>query len=122
MQLCVGSVRVKNVKNILLKNVIDSCVGAVVFYFIGYGLAYGSDGDGNGNPFIGIGDFALSNTGKAGMWHEWFFQWAFAAAAATIVSGSVAERCKIEAYMLYSVFVTGFLYPVVVHWCVSLPL
>lgn len=114
--LCVGSVRVKNAKNILLKNIIDGCAAALVFYFIGYGLAYGTDSDGNGNPFIGIGDFALAETGKNRLWHGWFFQWAFCAAAATIVSGSVAERCKFEAYILYSVFITGFMYPVVVHW------
>lgn len=114
--LCVGSIRVKNAKNILLKNIIDGCIAAILFYFIGYGLAYGENKDGTGNPFIGSGDFALEMTGKAGGWHGWFFQWAFAAAATTIVSGSVAERCKFEAYALYSVFITGFLYPVVVHW------
>lgn len=119
LQLCVGSVRVKNAKNILLKNIIDGCIAAIVFYFIGYGLAYGTNEDETGNAFIGSGDFALETTGKNGMWHEFFFQWAFAAAATTIVSGSVAERCKFEAYALYSVFITGFLYPVVVHWCAS---
>ena len=111
----------KNAKNILLKNIIDGCIAAILFYFIGYGLAYGKNKDGSGNAFIGSGDFALETTGNAGMWHEWFFQWAFAAAATTIVSGSVAERCKFEAYALYSVFITGFLYPVVVHWCASSP-
>lgn len=116
MQLCVGSIRVKNAKNILLKNIIDGCVAGIVFYFVGYGFAYGTGDDGSGNAFIGSGDFGLGATGKAGMWQDWFFQWAFAAAATTIVSGSVAERCKFEAYVLYSIFITGFLYPVVVHW------
>lgn len=118
MQLCVGSIRVKNAKNILLKNIIDGCVAAVVFYFIGFGLTgLSADSSEKGNPFVGIDDFALSKTGKTGLWHIWFFQWAFAAAATTIVSGSVAERCRFEAYALYSVFITGFLYPIVVHWC-----
>ena len=106
--------------NILLKNVLDACVGSLAFYLLGYGFAYGGS-----NPFIGTGDFALySLRPTAGVtdpiaisdWASFLFQWAFAAAAATIVSGSVAERTSFIAYILYSVFLTSFVYPVVVHW------
>jgi Amt family ammonium transporter len=132
--LSAGSIRAKNVKNILLKNLLDACVGAVVYYLWGYGLAYdigcASDSSYKPNGFIGWGcdNFALSGieTGRAtgttngaggtDPWITFFFQYAFAAAAATIVSGAVAERCQLLAYLIYTTFITGFIYPVVVHW------
>lgn len=113
--LCAGSVRAKNAQNIMLKNLLDACVGALAFWSTGYAFAYGEYHD--GNWFIGDSLFFLSQgfEGKDGF-HNWFFQFAFAATAATIVSGAVAERCKMEAYMGYSWFLTAFVYPVVVHW------
>eukprot|EP00892_Ulva_mutabilis_P012539 jgi/Ulvmu1/9658/UM054_0090.1 len=111
--LSVGSVRSKNAKNIVLKNLLDACFGAVCFYLIGYGLAYG--GEDHGNNFIGWNGFALNNEAKSA-WFGWFFQFAFAATAATIVSGAVAERCKFEGYLAYAVLLTSWVYPVVVHW------
>lgn len=113
--LCAGSVRSKNCMNILLKNVLDACFGAPVFFIFGWGFAYGA-GE-TTNRFIGNDDFALYDLLKdGGTMHGFIFQWAFAAATATIVSGSVAERCSFQAYIAYSVFLTGFVYPVVVHW------
>jgi Amt family ammonium transporter len=121
--LSAGSIREKNVKNILLKNLLDACMGAITWYFIGYGFAY--DIDGAPNAFIGGGPshFALSGVAptadgdNAGYdWMGWYFQFAFAAAAATIVSGAVAERCQLAAYLIYTCAITGFIYPVVVHW------
>lgn len=119
--LSAGAVRTKNTANILLKGVLDACLGSLVWYFVGYGFAY--DIDGSPNPFIGGGKshFALSGMhveeAKDGRdWVMWFFQYAFAAAAATIVSGAVAERCQLSAYLIYTVAITGFVYPVVVHW------
>jgi len=121
--LSAGSIRQKNVKNILLKNLLDACMGALSWYLFGYGFAY--DVDGSPNSFIGVGSthFALSGiddtttTHQMGKdWIAWYFQFAFAAAAATIVSGAVAERCKLSAYLIYTVVITGFIYPVVVHW------
>ena len=111
--LCAGSVRSKNTMNIMLKNVLDACVGALFFYVFGYGVAYGA-GSGKPNPFIGVGTLALS--GGFTDWTFFLFQWAFAAATATIVSGSVAERTKFEAYLTYAAVLTGFVYPVVIHW------
>lgn len=108
--LCAGSVRSKNTMNILLKNVIDVAAGAVAYYLFGWGFAYGRDLD---NPFIASGEHALYNYSD---WEAWLFQWAFAAAAATIVSGAMAERTAFAAYLIYSVVLTGFVYPVVVHW------
>lgn len=124
--LSAGAVRTKNTTNILLKGLLDACLGAIVWYLIGYGFAYDADigVDGHeGNSFIGSGksNFALSGMTKeegahGGDWVMWFFQYAFAAAAATIVSGAVAERCQLVAYLIYTVAITGFIYPVVVHW------
>lgn len=115
-----GSVRAKNTKNILIKNMLDACLGAIIWYILGYGFSYGGD-----NPFIGSGsdnfaihprDWNLSYTSDGADWASWFFQYTFAAAAATIVSGGVAERCSLFGYMMYSCVITGFIYPVMVHW------
>jgi len=109
-----GSVARKNIINILFKNIIDAALASISFWLFGYGIAYGED---DGSGFIGGSKFALSDyEGSESDFHNFFFQWAFSAAAATIVAGSVAERCKVEAYFIYSIIITGFIYPVVVHW------
>mmetsp|Transcript_10004 Transcript_10004/g.13606 ORF Transcript_10004/g.13606 Transcript_10004/m.13606 type:complete len:458 (+) Transcript_10004:320-1693(+) len=112
-----GSVRAKNTKNILLKNSLDACLGAIVWWAIGYPLAYGEGGPAD-NEFIGGTNFFMSEKkqSKDNYYAGWMFQWAFAAAAATIVSGAVAERCDFRAYLIYTTMITGFTYPVVVHW------
>lgn len=110
--LCAGSVRQKNVKNIMLKNILDACGGALGFYTLGFGVAYG------GGSFIGTtGSFYFLSDPEAGGYGYigFFFQFTFAATAATIVAGTVAERCKMVAYLCYSVLLTAFVYPVVVH-------
>ena len=121
--LSAGSIRAKNVKNILLKSLLDACIGAFAWFLLGYGFAY--DVDDRPNPFIGVGPshFALSGhkdwdgaENKGYDWIMWYFQYAFCAAAATIVSGAVAERCQLMAYLVYSFCISGFVYPVVVHW------
>jgi len=112
--LCAGSIRQKNVKNIMLKNILDACGGALGFWSVGYAFAYGgSDADKKG--FIGSSNFFLMDASSGGDYIGWFFQFAFAATAATIVAGTVAERCKFEAYLCYSLALTGFVYPVVVY-------
>lgn len=109
--LCAGSVRQKNVKNIMLKNLLDACGGAIGFYSFGFGFAYGGAGDPD-KTFLGVDTFFLKDFDD---YIGFFFQFAFAATAATIVAGTVAERCKMSAYLCYSIFLTGFVYPVVVH-------
>jgi hypothetical protein len=97
--LAAGSIREKNVRNILLKNGLDACVGCVVWYLVGFGLAGPGD-----NGFIGNdpANFALSGLDDITShvngynWISFFFSYTFAAAAATIVSGAVAERCKVR--------------------------
>ena len=107
-----GTVRFKNYQNILLKNCLDACIGGCVWWMWGYGLAYG---EGNGfigeKYFFGIDFEKKENTDQYG---NWFFQYAFACTAATIVSGSLSERVNIGNYLLFSFLMTGFIYPVVV--------
>ena len=118
--LCAGSVRSKNTKNILIKNVLDACVGALAWFYLGYGFAFGKPSKGTGmNSFIGNGNFAMKGVSSQKDIASYLFQWSFSAAATTIVSGSVAERTKFEAYLGYSFFLTAFVYPVVVHWAWS---
>merc|ERR1712224_979433 len=117
--LCAGSVRSKNTKNILIKNVLDACVGAIAWFLFGYGFAFGATTGKKENAFIGSGNFAMKDVTTASELAMYLFQWSFSAAATTIVSGSVAERTKFEAYLGYSFFLTAFVYPVVVHWAWS---
>ncbi|KAG2483868.1 hypothetical protein HYH03_017265 [Edaphochlamys debaryana] len=112
--------------NILLKNILDACVGAIGFYLFGYAFAYGRKPGTDANGFIGNWNFALSYTTEQSFaadgnfagagWQQFFFQWSFCAAATTIVSGAVAERCTFGAYVAYAFFLSSFVYPVVVHW------
>lgn len=110
--LCAGSVRQKNAKNIMLHNILDACGGAFGYFFIGYALAYGTGGD-----FVGTSgeEYLINGFNTGEQYIHYFFQWTFAATAATIVVGTVAERCKMEAYFCYSFFLTAFVYPVIAH-------
>jgi Amt family ammonium transporter len=109
-----GFVRSKNTTNILMKNVLDCCIGSIAFFLVGWAFAYGVSDSTNG--FIGLGNFALNDFSD---YSSWIFQFAFAATAATIVSGAMAERTKFGAYLFYSVFISAIIYPVVVHWAWS---
>mmetsp|Transcript_36215 Transcript_36215/g.55354 ORF Transcript_36215/g.55354 Transcript_36215/m.55354 type:complete len:555 (+) Transcript_36215:360-2024(+) len=110
--LCAGSVRIKNVQNTMLKNLLDACGASLGFYTIGYAFAYGGDNFGGATTFIGTSNFFLMDVQNYAFW---LFQFAFAATAATIVAGTLAERCQMTAYLFYSTFLTGFVYPVIVH-------
>jgi len=124
-----GSISAKNSTNILFKNLLDACISAGCFFGWGYAFAYGDPNteddlpnfppgagkDHEANGFIGTSNFFLTaEDGKE--FRNFFFQWAFAATAATIVSGAVAGRIKVVSYFIYSIFVTSIIYPVVVHW------
>ncbi len=108
-----GFVRTKNVTNILMKNVLDASMGAIGYWAVGWGLAYGVDSAGEAGGFFGMGNFFLSDFED---YTSWFFQFAFAATAATIVSGAMAERTKFAGYLVYSILITAVVYPIVTHW------
>ncbi|KAF3322207.1 ammonium transporter 1 member 2-like protein [Carex littledalei] len=111
--LCAGSVRAKNTMNIMLTNVLDACAGALFYYLFGFAFAFGTPS----NSFIGKQFFGLNKLPETGFDYPFFlYQWAFAIAAAGITSGSIAERTQFVAYLIYSAFLTGFVYPVVSHW------
>ncbi|WP_297088389.1 ammonium transporter [uncultured Draconibacterium sp.] len=109
-----GFTRQKNAANILTKNLVDFSVGAILFWVIGYTLMYGeSIGGFIGMPSLfindnGIGDYANKT--------DLMFQTVFAATAATIVSGAVAERTKFSAYIIFTIVITVFIYPISGHW------
>jgi Amt family ammonium transporter len=109
-----GFTRAKNSVNILMKNIIDFCIGSVFFFLIGFGLMFGKDAGG----FIGVDGFIVSIIGQSdtSTFAFWMFQTVFAATAATIVSGAVAERIKFKNYLIYSVFISALIYPIVGHW------
>jgi Amt family ammonium transporter len=109
-----GLTRSKNAVNIIMKNVMDCAAGALVFFAVGFGLMFGSS-----NGWIGTDGFFLSGIeGQDEAWTYafWLFQAVFAATAATIVSGAVAERTKFTGYLIFSVIITGLLYPVFGSW------
>ena len=109
-----GFTRSKNTANILMKNLMDFSIGSLIFWFIGYTLMYGEDVGG----FVGkISLFFGSNEingvpDKASL----MFQTVFAATAATIVSGAVAERTKFTSYLVFSIAITAVIYPISGHW------
>ncbi|MEZ4712975.1 MAG: ammonium transporter [Caldilineaceae bacterium] len=109
----------KNSVNILFKNLLDFGAGVLVFWLVGYGIMYGSSVLGG---FMGWGGFGISTTapdavaGNLNPQVDFLFQVAFAATAATIVSGAVAGRMKFEGYLIYSVVITAFIYPVSGFW------
>jgi ammonium transporter, Amt family len=116
-----GFTRSKNTSNIMMKNLMDFCMGSLAFWLVGFGIMFG-----NGNPFFGTTGFMVApDTGQyydSLSWTSvptltaWFFQLVFAATAATIVSGAMAERTKFIGYLVYSFIISLIFYPVVGHW------
>ena len=106
-----GMTRAKNTVNVLMKNYCDMCFGAVAFWLLGYGLMFGD----NPSGWLGTSGFALHGVAESA-YGTLFFQMMFAATAATIVSGAVAERTRFGAYIVGSVMVTALVYPVFGAW------
>jgi Amt family ammonium transporter len=96
----------------MLKNLLDACGGAVAFYCTGFAIAFGGQKDVVGNTFMGTTNFFLTGDVNASFF---FFEFAFSATSVTIIAGTLAERCQMAAYLSYSLFLTGFVYPVVAH-------
>lgn len=109
-----GFIRAKNTVNILMKNFIDFGVASVLFFLVGYAIMFGE-----GNGFMGLSGFAMINAPNPSgvpVFAFLLFQTAFAGAAATIVAGAMAERTKFKAYLIYTVVISAFVYPVIGHW------
>lgn len=107
-----GMTRGKNSINIIMKNLMDFSVGTLLFFILGFGLMFGTS-----NGFFGTTDFLLSGI-SGEHWNYTFilFQTVFAATAATIVSGAMAERTIFTSYLIYSVVITGIIYPISGSW------
>ena len=114
-----GFTRAKNAGNIIMKNLMDFCIGTPVFWLVGFGIMFGA-----GNGFFGkIGGIASeANYGNAMLpdgvpfWAFLIFQTVFCATSATIVSGAMAERTKFISYCIYSLLISLVVYPVSGHW------
>jgi ammonium transporter, Amt family len=115
-----GLTRGKNVANIFMKNLMDFSVGAILFFAVGYAIAFGGDFTGIGGFFGGDGWFLAGDGvftyGNLDKFTFFTFQVAFAATAATIVSGAMAERTKFKSYVLFSAVISAVIYPIVVRW------
>lgn len=115
-----GLTRGKNVANIFMKNLMDFCIGSVVFFAVGYAIAFGGKMSGFGGIIGGDGWFlagdGIFTYGTLDKFVFFTFQAAFAATAATIVSGAMAERTKFKSYVIFSAVISAVIYPVVVRW------
>jgi Amt family ammonium transporter len=107
-----GFTRTKNTANILMKNFLDFMLGSLLFFFVGYGIMFGEGG------FIGVPNFFNLDINPTDLPVEGFlvFQTVFCATAATIVSGAMAERTKFSMYLIYTICISVFIYPVSGHW------
>ncbi|MEE8398689.1 MAG: ammonium transporter [Desulfobacterales bacterium] len=110
-----GFTRAKNAVNIMMKNLMDFSMGSLAYWAIGFGLMFGATKTG----WFGTSGFFLSDFkigGDPWVLAFWMFQVVFAATAATIVSGAMAERTKFSGYLIYSVLISGLIYPVFGSW------
>ena len=112
-----GFTRAKNTGNILMKNLMDFCIGTPTYWVLGFGLMFAGSGAliGGLDPFV-RGDYSAVLPDGVPLLAYLIFQTGFCATAATIVSGSMAERTKFISYCLYSFCISAFIYPVSGHW------
>ena len=112
-----GFTRAKNTGNILMKNLMDFCIGTPAFWLVGFGLMFGAGSGiiGTFDPLIG-GDYSYILPAGVPLWAFVIFQTVFCATSATIVSGAMAERTKFSAYCIYSAAISLLIYPVSGHW------
>ena len=112
-----GFTRAKNTGNILMKNLMDFCIGTPLYWIFGYGIMFGAGTALFGwiDPFI-MKDYAHILPAGVPLWAYAIFQTVFCATSATIVSGAMAERTKFSAYCIYSAAISLFIYPVSGHW------
>ena len=103
-----GLTRAKNAGNIVMKNLMDFCIGTPIYWFIGFGIMFG----GTGALIGGLDLFSMKSTDSTTM----IFQTVFCATSATIVSGAMAERTKFSSYCIYSALISLFVYPISGHW------
>ena len=107
-----GFTRAKNTGNIIMKNLMDFCIGTVVFILIGFSLLLGEDLVG----LIGKPGFDIFTSYADFNWSNFVFNLVFCATTATIVSGAMAERTKFLSYCIYSAVISALIYPIEAHW------
>ena len=112
-----GFTRAKNTGNILMKNLMDFCIGTPLYWLFGFGIMFGTGTALFGwiDPFI-MGDYSAVLPAGVPLWAYAIFQTVFCATSATIVSGAMAERTRFSAYCIYSAAISLFIYPVSGHW------
>lgn len=116
-----GSTRARNSGSVFMKNLMDFCMCGLAFWAFGFAIMFGgselASGLDQGNPLVGLSGFFLAGAANdVGTMELWIFQMVFAATAATIVSGAMAERTKLNSYMAYSFLISAVIYPVFGHW------
>lgn len=112
-----GFIRQTGVVNSLVENTLDACISGVIFFAVGFGIAYGETSGGLfGTSLFFLDGTAGGNEGDARLFLDFFYQFAFAATAGTILTGAMAERTNFLGKIIYSIVMIVIIYPVVVHW------
>lgn len=106
-----GNIRFKNIQNVLIKNLLSVTLGTIIYWLVGFGFSFGLY-----NDFIGTTYFAAIDVEENNLFSIWLFHWAFACVCTTILSNSTTERINLFPYAIITLFMTGWIYPVAVHW------